>query len=158
MNHNNCFFIGHREVSTDIFPQLKAEILRHIIEYGVTEFTVGHYGQFDAFAAQAVREVKKVYPNITLFLRIPYHPTEHSIEVPDGFDGTFYPPDMESIPKRFAIVHANRYMIKNCTHLIAYAGYSPSNAKDLVAYALKHKKCSVCNLFCQVHTTSNLII
>lgn len=158
MNHNHCFFIGHRKVSADIFPQLKAEILRHIIEYGVTEFTVGHYGQFDAFAAQAVKEAKKLYPNVTLFLLIPYHPTEHSIEVPDGFDGSFYPPDMEFIPKRFAIIHANRYMIKNCTHLIAYAGYSPSNAKDLVSYALKHKKCSVCNLFCQVHTTSNLII
>lgn len=152
MHHNNCFLIGHREVCVDIFPKLKAAILRHIIEYGVTEFIVGHYGQFDAFAAQAVKEAKKLHPNITLFLLIPYHPTEHPVRIPDGFDGTFYPPDMEFVPKRFAIIHANRYMVKNCTHFIAYAGYSPSNAKDIVSYALKHKKCIVCNLFCQADT------
>ncbi len=148
MEHNRCFFIGHHDLYRNILPQLRTAIIKHIVEYQVVEFIVGHYGQFDAVATQAMQEAKKSYPNIRLFLLTPYYPTENFIEIPDGFDGIFYPPDMEFIPRRFAIVHANRYMIEHCTHLIAYAGYTPSNAQNFVSYALKQRKCSVCNLFC----------
>ena len=42
---------------------------------------------------------------------IPYHPAERPVETPPGFDGTFYPPGIESVPRRYAIVRANRYMV-----------------------------------------------
>ena len=54
-----CFFIGHRETGERILPALAQEIERHVTEYGVTEFVVGHYGGFDRLAASAVREAKK---------------------------------------------------------------------------------------------------
>lgn len=40
-----CFFIGHRETGERILPALAQEIERHVTEYGVTEFVVGHYGR-----------------------------------------------------------------------------------------------------------------
>ena len=43
MNNKSCFFIGHREVSTEILPALESAIEQHISEYGVTEFIVGGY-------------------------------------------------------------------------------------------------------------------
>ena len=42
-----CFFIGHRGTGESILPVLAKEIERHITEYSVTEFVVGHYGGFD---------------------------------------------------------------------------------------------------------------
>ena len=52
----SCFFIGHRGAPEALRPLLDAAVERHIIEYGVTEFVVGHYGRFDYMAAGAVRK------------------------------------------------------------------------------------------------------
>ena len=35
---------------------------------------MGNYGHFDTFAAHAVREAKKHYPEVMLTLLIPYYP------------------------------------------------------------------------------------
>ena len=92
---------------------------------------------------------KEQHPGITLSMLIPYHPAERPIELPPGFDNTFYPPGMEKVPRRLAIVRANRYMVDHVDHLIAYAWHPASNARDLVEYAKKkeHKgKITVTNL------------
>ena len=60
MGGKSCFFIGHRETSEAIYPALYAVVEQHILEYGVTEFIVGHYGGFDRLAASAVKEAKTV--------------------------------------------------------------------------------------------------
>ena len=54
---------------------------------------------------------------------------------PKGFDGTYYPPDMERVPRRVALVRANRYMVDHVDYLIAYAWHPASNAQELVEYA-----------------------
>ena len=141
----SCFFIGHREASEEIFPELAETVEHHIVDYGVTEFIVGNYGSFDRMAARAVISAKALHPGITLLLLLPYHPAERPIETPLGFDGTFYPPGMESVPRRYAIVRANRYMIDHVDYLIAYACHPASNARDLVEYALR-KSVVVTNL------------
>ena len=132
---NTCFFIGHREASDELFPVLTEVVERHIIEYNVTDFVVGQYGNFDKLAAKAVRVVKKRHPTVTLTLLLPYHPYDRPIPVPKGFDRTYYPPGMETVPKRAAIVQANRYMVDNSTHLIAYVWHPGSNARNLLEYA-----------------------
>jgi hypothetical protein len=60
--------------------------------------------------------------------------------VPDGFDSTFYPPDMEKIPRRLAIVRANHYMVDNTDYLVAYAWHPGSNARELLSYARSREK------------------
>ena len=59
---------------------------------------------------------------------------------PSGYDGSFYPPGMETVPRKLAIVRANRYMVDNSQFLIAYARYSASNAWKLTEYARKREK------------------
>ena len=130
----SCFFIGHREANEEIYAALRAAVEQHIVEYGVTEFIVGHYGGFDRLAARAVIEAKKTHPEVTLTLLLPYHPAERPIEAPEGFDGTYYPPGMERVPRRVAIVRANRYMVDHVDYLIAYAWHPASNARELVEY------------------------
>ena len=135
-----CFFIGHREADDELLPALAAAVERHITEYGVTSFIVGRYGNFDKLAARAVIDAKKRHPEVTLTLLLPYHPFDRPTPTPKGFDGTFYPPGMETVPKRVAIVRANRYMMENSSHLIAYAWHPAGNARELVEYAMAREK------------------
>lgn len=135
----SCFFIGHREASTEILPALTAAVEQHIVEYGVTEFIVGHYGGFDRMAAKAVIDAKKRHPEIMLSMLIPYHPAERPVELLPGFDNTFYPPGMEKVPRRLAITRANRYMVDHVDYLIAYAWHPGSQALELIEYARKRK-------------------
>ena len=120
MEGKSCFFIGHRDASEEIYPALYAAVEQHISEYGVTEFIVGHYGGFDRLAASAVKEAKRFYSGVKLMLLLPYHPVKQPIPTPDGFDGTFYPLGMESVPAKVAIVRANRYVVDSVDYLIAY--------------------------------------
>lgn len=140
MGRKSCFFIGHREASEEIYPALYAAVEQHIVEYGVKEFIVGHYGGFDRLAALAVKEAKRFYPEVKLILLLPYHPAERPISTPDGFDKTFYPPGMESVPRKVAIVRANRYVVDHVDYLIAYAWHPASNARELLEYAKRREK------------------
>ena len=136
----SCFFIGHREASDKIYAELKAAVEHHIAEFGVTEFVVGHYGGFDRLAARAVMEAKRSHPEVTLLMLLPYHPSVQRVDVPDFFDGTYYPEGMESVPRRLAIVRANRCMADQCDYLIAYVWHPASNAKNLLEYARRRQK------------------
>ena len=140
MEGKSCFFIGHRDVSEEIYPALYAAVEQHILKYGVTEFIVGHYGGFDRLAASAVKEAKRFYSGVKLMLLLPYHPVKQPIPTPDGFDGTFYPLGMESVPAKVAIVRANRYVVDSVDYLIAYVWHPASNAWKLVEYAKRRKK------------------
>lgn len=95
---------------------------------------MGRYGHFDYLAAQAVLRAKEQHPDVRLVYLRPYHPAELPIDLPKGFDGSFYPLGMETVPKPLAIVRANRYMIENSDYLIAYA-WRPGNARELVEFA-----------------------
>ena len=132
----SCFFIGHREATEELIPQL-TNIITELIADGITEFVVGSYGGFDRVAASALRKTKATHPNIILTLLTPYHPADRPIALPRDFDGSFYPPGMEAVPRRLAILQANRYMAENCDVLVAYAWHPASNAKELVDFARK---------------------
>lgn len=140
MEGKSCFFIGHREALSELLPILTQVVEKHISEYGVTEFIVGGYGGFDHLAAKTVISLKQQYPRITLSLLIPYHPAERPVETPLEFDNTYYPPGMEKVPRKLAIVRANRYMVDHVDYLIAYAWHPASNARDLVEYAKKREQ------------------
>ena len=127
-----CFFIRHREAPDTLLPQLTAEIERYITEYGITDFVVGRYGRFDRLVAKCVKAAKKRHPEVTLTLLLPYHLYDRPTPTPPVF---FYPPRMETVSKRAAIIRANRYMVDHSDYMIAYAWHPASNARDLVEYA-----------------------
>lgn len=139
MDKKRCFLIGHHDAPESIYPALQREIERHITELGVTEFIVGHYGNFDRMAARALVEAKQAHPEISLWLLLPYHPAEQKVEVPEGFDGSFYPKGMEKVPRRVAIVKANRYIVDHSDCIIAYVFYSGSNTEKLLKYSKGRK-------------------
>ncbi len=138
MDGKTCFFIGNRHTPNNIKEQLAKVIEQHITEYGVTTFTVGHYGNFDGLIKVVLKEAKKYHTSIKLYLLAPYA-LNQQIETPKGFDGIFYPEGLETVPFRYAIVQANRYMIKNSDYLIAYR-LGVGNSYKLIEYAKEREK------------------
>ena len=134
---NSCFFIGHRDAGEAVFPLLEGEIERHIVEYGVEEFIVGRHGRFDGMAARAVKQLKKRYPGVQLILLLSYLKNE---PLPEGFDGSIYPEELELVPKRFAILRANRAAVDGCDYLITYVRRNYGGAWRCLEYARNHRK------------------
>lgn len=130
-----CFLIGHRDAPKTIWPALLRTVEEHILHKGVTEFLVGHYGAFDRMAAEAVRVMKGLDPGVKLILLLPYHPQERNVPLPEGFDGSLYPEGQETVPKRLAILRANRYAAAHSGYILAYAWQPGSNARKLVEWA-----------------------
>lgn len=135
----SCFFIGHRDADERLLPRLELVIDRLIREDGVRYFYVGGYGGFDRLATAAVRRMKQKYPDITLMLVLPYHPAERPTEAPDGFDGTYHPDGLESTPKRYAIVRANKIMVDACDWLVCYVRHGAGNSRKLLEYAQRRE-------------------
>ena len=140
MNSRTCFFIGHSNTGEEVLPLLAEAVERHITEYGVTDFFVGHYGSFDSMAAYTVKETKKRHPEVRLMLVLPYHPAIRPIEKPDGYDATYYPWEGERIPKRLSIVKTNQRMVDTCEYLIAHAWHFLGGSGQIVEYARKREK------------------
>lgn len=59
--------MGHSDAPNELLPALSAEIERHITEYDVKEFLVGHYGSFDSLAAKALADAKKRHPKVDAY-------------------------------------------------------------------------------------------
>ena len=139
LESKSCFFIGHRDANAEIYPVLLAEVERHVTEYGVKDFFVGHYGNFDRMAAAAVKTAKKKHPEVRLMLVLPYHPAIRPIEKPDGYDATYYPWEDERVPKRLAIIKTNQRMVDTCDYLITYAWHFLGGSGQIVEYARKRE-------------------
>lgn len=133
----SCFFIGHREAPVEIKQALDEAIELHIRDYGVLDYCVGNYGQYDRMAQNALARAKKRHPDIRIHMLIPYHPSERTPHLPAGFDDTFYPPGMETVPRSAAIARANRYIADTSDYIIAYVWHTASNARPILEHAEK---------------------
>ena len=136
----SCFFIGHRDAPETVFATLINTLEKLILEENVGFFYVGQYGNFDRLAALAVKQLKKQYPFLVLNLVLPYHPAERAVPIPVGFDSSYYPDGMETVPRRFAIARANKKMVDSSDWLISYVCHPGSNARDLLEYAQRREK------------------
>ena len=132
-----CCFFGHREVTHNIRSKLTAIIEKLITEDGVTEFYVGHQGQFDNMGYSVLKELKAKYPHIRYTVVLAYMPDEHINEV-YGED-TLFPDGMESVPKRFAINRRNDWMIQQSAFAVCYVYKVTGGAAKFREKAKKRK-------------------
>lgn len=129
----SCFLFGHSDCPQYVIPQIVASLEYHYTQYGVRQFYVGNRGNFDRLAATALRQMKKQHPNVELYLLLAYHPGERRVNLPEDFDGSFYPP-IDSVPKPYRIVRANQYMADISDSIICYVNYI-GNSRELLRYA-----------------------
>ncbi len=116
--NKTCCFFGHREVTHNIKDKLIAIIEKLITEDGVTEFYVGHQGQFDNMVYSVLKELKAKYPQIRYTVVLAYMPDEYIKDV-YGND-TLFPDGLENTPKKFAISKRNDWMIQQSGFAVCY--------------------------------------
>lgn len=116
--NKTCCFFGHREVMHNIISRLTAIIEKLIVDNGVTEFYVGHQGQFDSMVYSVLKELKAKYPQIRYTIVLAYMPDKYIKEV-YGED-TLFPDGMENVPKKYAISKRNDWMIQQSGFAVCY--------------------------------------
>lgn len=114
----SCCFFGHRYVTHDIKAKLTEIIQSLITEEQVYNFYVGHQGQFDSMVYSVLKELKIKYPQINYSVVLAYMPDKHIKEM-YGED-TIFPDGLESVPKRFAILKRNDWIIRQSDFLVCY--------------------------------------
>ncbi|WP_409969103.1 hypothetical protein RFF05_03885 [Bengtsoniella intestinalis] len=130
-----CTFFGHRNTNEIIFNDLYDAVKHTILEDGVTTFYVGGYGSFDGMSARAVRQAKKEFEGLELYLVLAYLPTEKDEYIERNFDGTIYAEGLETVPQRFAISHRNRWMVQQSDVVIGCISKSYGGAYTAFHYA-----------------------
>ena len=138
-----CTFCGHAQTPDHIKSLLK-EVIEELISSGKADtFYVGSQGQFGRMALSVLRELKETYSQIQYAIVLAYIPgarTEYDDDTP-----TIYPEGLELVPKKFAIVHRNRWMVAQSEYLIAYVQHSWGGAAQTLTYA-KRRGVNISNL------------
>ena len=75
-----CVFFGHRTASSKIVESLKQQIRKLVLEEGIKVFWVGGYGDFDMYAASAVRTIKSELPDEGIELDLIYAYSNNYLE------------------------------------------------------------------------------
>ena len=153
MNFKICSFAGHANIYGEeeiIKSKLKKEIINLIEKEKVTTFYSGGKGAFDWLCAETLKELKKEYSYIKSYLMLAYMPKEkdspESILYEEMFDKTVYP-NIENVPRRFAILKRNKCMVDKSDFLISYVKHDlGSGAYKTLEYAEKRKNIKIINI------------
>ena len=133
--HSNCLF------NDDIKKQLKNILLDEIIKNPTSKFYLGGYGDFDGLCLRTLRELKHDFPTIEILFITPYLDKNYSkLELAKYYyDNVIFPP-IESVPRKFAILKRNEWMVEQADLVIAYVKYSWGGAAKALEYAKRKKK------------------
>ena len=138
-----CTFCGHAQTPDHVKSLLEKAIEELIINGKVDTFYVGSQGQFDRMALSVLRELKEAYPQIQYTIVLAYIPGARTVY--DDDTPTVYPEGLELVPKKFAIVNRNRWMVEQSEYLIAYVQHSWGGAAQTLTYA-KRRGIQISNL------------
>ena len=137
-------FCGHRDFveTAEAENQLTMFLEKYARENVRLVCYNGGYGNFDYFAAKCVQRMQEQYSNIRNCLVLPYidQPFLDRIAVfTNRFDETIYPP-LESVPRKYAIIRRNEWMVDSADVVIACVTYSWGGAARTLEYAKRKNK------------------
>ena len=138
--HSNCLFSDEEK------EKLKQLLIKEIRKNPTCKFYLGGYGDFDSLCLRTLRELKTDHPDIELLFITPYIDKDYSkLEFAKyHYDDVIFPP-LESIPRKFAILKRNEWMVDSADLVIAYVKYSWGGAAKTLEYA-KRKKVPIINI------------
>lgn len=136
-------FCGHSDFlfNDDIKEQLKNILVGEIIKNPTCKFHLGGYGDFDGLCLRTLKDLKNDFPDIELIFITPYLDKNYSkLEfAKNHYDDIIFPP-IESVPRKFAILKRNEWMVEQADLVIAYVMYSWGGAAKALEYAKRKKK------------------
>lgn len=135
-----CSFFGHRDVPKSVYTTLVSVIEDLIEKHGDIRFMVGHQGSFDSMVLKALRACKKNHPELRYEVVLAYLPGARDEYENYESSETVLARGIENTPKRYAIVHRNRWMIKESEIVVCYITRSWGGAAQFVEYARRQKK------------------
>ena len=138
--HSNCLFSDEEK------EKLKQILIKEIRKNPTCKFYLGGYGDFDSLCLRTLRELKKEFQDIELIFITPYIDKNYSkLEFAKyHYDDVIFPP-LESVPRKFAILKRNEWMVEEADLVIAYVKYSWGGAAKTLEYA-KRKKVPIINI------------
>ena len=133
--HSNCLFSDEEK------EKLKQLLIKEIRKNPTCKFYLGGYGDFDSLCLLTLRELKTDFPDIELLFITPYLDKNYSkLEFAKyHYDDVIFPP-LESVPRKFAILKRNEWMVDSADLVIAYVKYSWGGAAKTLKYAKRKKK------------------
>ena len=132
-----CTFFGHRDCSENIKPILKKTLIE-LVKDDVTTFYVGNNGMFDSLAISVLKSLKKEYSNIDFYIVLAYLPS--SGKMIDNEVKTLFPEGIEKIPKKFAIVFRNIWMIEKSDYVVTFVTRPQGGAAQFYEQSIKKGK------------------
>ena len=136
-------FCGHSNYSSGLEDEERLlNLLETVAGGNQVDFYLGGYGNFDNFALKCARKYKELYKNAKLVFITPYLDKWLSVRkdiLEKYYDEIVYP-DIECVPKRFAIIKRNEWIIERADYVFAYVKTHYGGAYRTLLYAHKHKK------------------
>ncbi len=125
-------FCGHSDVyEIEAVRNWLKIVIRQMIGQGATEFYSGGYGDFDRLVAGVLREMQGEFPQIQSILVLAYLEKQCDMS---RYDDCVYP-EIEGVPKRFAISKRNESMVLDCDVMVAYVTHDWGGAAKMLEYA-----------------------
>ena len=139
-------FFGHSRVTNhdELFERVRSVIESLVIAEEPIVFYCGGYGDFDAIALRACREIKKQGIRCEIVYVTPYLDLNRQKELSElvkfgYYDATVYPP-IENVPPRYAILKRNEWMVCNADVIVSYVRFSYGGAYTALRYARRKGK------------------
>ena len=136
-------FCGHSNYSSNLGDEEKLfGLLEEVAKGNQVDFYLGGYGSFDIFAHRCAKKYKGKHPNSKLIFITPYLDKwlkKREENIGAEYDAIVYP-ELESVPKKFAILRRNEWMVERSDYVIGYVKTHYGGAYKTLLYAHKHKK------------------
>ena len=124
----SCTFFGHRDCPETIKPKIHAAVVDLIENHGVTMFYVGNQGNFDRLVRSVLKEVTTACPRVGYAVVLAYMPSAKAANLCEDLSDTMLPEGIETVPKRYAIHHRNKWMIDHADYVVTYVTRSYGGA------------------------------
>lgn len=133
-----CTFFGHSDAPENICKTIEEAIVTLIECNSVNKFYVGNHGNFDNMVIKILNKLKKSNYDINFYIVLAYLPQKSSMNA-NNLEKTIYPDGLEKVPKRYAILERNKWMLLKSDYVISYVRHI-GNAKNFKQLAEKRGK------------------
>ena len=140
MEKKACPFFGQRDCPETIKPKIRTAIIDLIENHGVTMFYVGNQGNFDRMVRSVLKEVTTAYPKVGYAVVLAYMPPTKVANLSEDFSDTMLPEGIEKVPKRYAILWRNKWMIEHADYVVTYVTRSCGGSAKFQGIAIKMDK------------------
>lgn len=135
-------FFGHAqiEVGLGLINALRSQIEKEYEPH--CTFLCGGYGDFDQIATKILDEMRKEGEAFRKIIVVPYHDEGYLAKRKNlfmSYDEIIFPP-LEKVPRKFAILRRNEWMVSQSDFIIFYVRHDWGGAARALSYAVSHKK------------------